>query len=140
VDLGPTGEDLSNTRYKVICAVLLVHLAAASELTDLECPHMGPAKRVAVLQNRRRMQPGNTRSGERPQVREPSETGADSLAALCMSSWAGASSPAPKFSDATAARQRVRLLGYPSDQAHVRRAGQMEITRQGTATATMIRS
>jgi hypothetical protein len=48
VDLGPTGEDLSDTRYKVICPVLLVHLTAASEVTDLECPHMGPIKRVAL--------------------------------------------------------------------------------------------
>jgi hypothetical protein len=64
VDLGPTGEDLSDARYKVICPVLVVHLAAGSEVTDLECPHMGPAKRVAVLQNRRRRQPGKTRSGD----------------------------------------------------------------------------
>jgi hypothetical protein len=49
---------------KVICPVLLVHLAAASEVTNLECPHMWPIKRVAVLQNRRRMQPGKTRSGD----------------------------------------------------------------------------
>jgi hypothetical protein len=28
VDLGPTGEDLSDTRYKLTCPVLLVHLAA----------------------------------------------------------------------------------------------------------------
>jgi hypothetical protein len=52
VDLGPTGEDLTDTRYKVICPVLAIHLAAGSEVTDLECPHMGPAKRVTVLRNR----------------------------------------------------------------------------------------
>jgi hypothetical protein len=55
VDLGPTGEDPSDTRYKVVCPVLLVHMAAGGDVTDLECPHMGPAKRVAGLQSRRRV-------------------------------------------------------------------------------------
>jgi hypothetical protein len=54
VDLGPNGQDLTDTRYKLSCPVLHVHLVARSLDTDLECPHMGPAKRVAVLQNRRR--------------------------------------------------------------------------------------
>jgi hypothetical protein len=53
VDLGPTGEDLSDTRYKVVCPVLLVHMAARGSDPNLECPHMGPVKRVAVLRNRR---------------------------------------------------------------------------------------
>jgi hypothetical protein len=51
VDLGPTGEDLSDTRYKLTCPLLHVHLAAGGDVTDLECPHMGPAKGVVVLQS-----------------------------------------------------------------------------------------
>jgi hypothetical protein len=55
VDLGPVGEDLSDTRYKLDCPVLRKRLAVQGPDADLECPHIGSAKRVAVLQSRRRV-------------------------------------------------------------------------------------
>lgn len=53
-DLGPNGEDVSDTAYKLLCPVLRDRRAQMGEHDiDLDCPYMQDARELAVSRHRK---------------------------------------------------------------------------------------
>ena len=48
-NLGPTGEDISDTAYRTSCPEIIAHLINPGQTrTNIDCPYMGPTVRVAI--------------------------------------------------------------------------------------------
>ena len=53
-DLGPNGNDLSDTHYKLQCPVITKHLIdAGGSASDIDCPHMRSTRNATILKSRR---------------------------------------------------------------------------------------